>query len=218
MEKLLPILNGYCTIQLYQKVGGSNRHSHTIKWELCGNTLVDQCNFNGLDKYRWLMQRVYGTQDCYAYRKERLPNGGYVAVIMAREILGLPSGAGCGGDQGDHKDHDTLNNTLDNLRVATLSQSDANRRKHGVQSRFKGVSSNGSGFHARIMYDDQRIHFLTLLMENEAGFMYRHASIKLLGEFSCVDEIPPDEMPSEERQEELKQMVEKKLREMGLLI
>ena len=41
----------------------------------------------------------------------------------------------------DHKDHDKLNNRLDNLRVVTASQNSRNRtKKANCSSQFRGVS------------------------------------------------------------------------------
>lgn len=215
----LPVLNGYCTIQLYRTVPGvgNNLWPHTLVWEVCGNTLVDECNFQRLNQYRWRMVRDSRSGCYYAKRLEKLSNGKYFHVVMAREVLGLPSGAGHGGNVGDHWKHDTLDNTLDNLRPATKSQSMANRRSWGIYCQFKGVSPNNLGFHAHIQHNGQHVWFLTVRIEVEAALMYNYAAYLLFGKFAHLNQIPEDEIPSEERQEELWQMVLKKLREVGLI-
>ena len=215
----LSVLNGYCTIQLYQMVGGSKRYPHTIIWEVCGNTLVDECNFNWLNQYnkqnsgRWLRRWNPHTKSYYAKRNERLPNGKYADVFLAREILRLPWGVGNGGGQGDHVNHDTLENTLCNLRIGTCSQNQVNRKKLGSRCRFKGIAPNGSGFQPCMSYNGQQIQFPTVRLEAEAGRMYYHAAKELHGEFAYSDTIPEDEMPPPERDEELRQIVLKTLQE-----
>ena len=146
----LMILHNCRTIQLYRKAGGSNAHPHTIKWKICSNTLVDECDFQWLNQYRWLMHWDRKVKDYRVVRSEKFPNGARVYVYMAREILGLPCGVGNSGYQSDHKNHDIRNHKRDNLRVATPSQNTANTRKHGVCSRFKGVLHHRSGFMTQI--------------------------------------------------------------------
>jgi hypothetical protein len=140
---------------------------------------------------------------------------------MHREILGLPLTVR-GDDRGDHRNHDTLENTIDdNLRISTVVQSVRNRRQYyHSKYRFKGIkrSRSGLGFHANIQFNEIRVYFPLVRVEIEAGLMHFYAATLLYGEFNCPSEFPVDEMPSEERQEELWQMVLKKLSEVGLLV
>jgi hypothetical protein len=138
---------------------------------------------------------------------------------MAREILGLLSGAGNGGDKGDHRDlYNTLKNTRDNLRVGNSFQSLANRRNFNNLCRFKGIQQTGSGFRARVCYNYQAIEFQTVKTDVEAALMYNYAAYLLHGEFANLNEILEDEMPSYERQVELYDMVFDKLRRKGVLV
>ena len=211
----LPILHGCCTIQLYRMVGGNKRYSHTIVWKVCNNTLVDECNFQRLNRHRWKVWYNPGNKSYYARRKDKLLNGKHVVVSMAREILGLPLGAGRGGDEADHEKHDTLDNTLDRLRVATHAQNSANRRSYRVRCRFKGTSPNGSGFDASICSNYQRVCFPTMRLEVEAALMYNYAAYLLHGEYAELSVIPEDEMPTYDRQWGLYDMVVAKLRDKG---
>lgn len=212
----LPILHGCCTIQLYKMVGGSKRWSHSKVWKVCGNTLVDECNFKALNQSRWTMTR--NGKSYYVKRKERLPNGKFLNIYMAREILGLPPGAGHTGGIGDHENHDTLDNTLDNIRVANQSQSNANKIPICTSVRFKGVALNGPGFLARIKYKKRLICFPTMKREIKAGLLHFYAGTLLFKDFYCGSDFPQDELPSEEQQEELFQMVVKKLTRYGVSI
>jgi hypothetical protein len=214
----LPVLQGYCTIQLHRKVGGSNWKPHTIKWEVCGNTLVSEADFPMLDSERWGLVKTRGLS--YAHRVVTTRNGAKkktTHILMAREILKLPKGIGCGSEQADHKNHDTLDNTQDNLRVATGSQNTTNRRNVSIRCRFKGVVPVGSRFFAQIKYKGQQVWFSIMQLEIEAGLMYFYAAKLLYKEFCYTDPFPESEMPSSERLDELYMSVVTKLDEVGLL-
>jgi HNH endonuclease len=65
------------------------------------------------------------TKSFYAVRTEHLPNGNTRSVLLHREILGLKYGdKRCG----DHINHDTLNNTRENLRITTDAENKKNKK------------------------------------------------------------------------------------------
>jgi hypothetical protein len=205
----LEILHGCNTIQIYKtKPGGCNCHPHTIEWEICDNTLVDECNFSRLNQDRWLIHS--GSR--YVFRKEWTASGQQLTIYMAREILSLPRGAGHNSIKGDHKDFDTRNHTLKNLRVATPLQSVAYKRKYVVKNQFKGVRPNGIGFQTHIQYNGKPVCLPTVSLEAEAALMYNYAANILFGEFAHLNIIPEDEMPTVERQWELWDLVVEKLK------
>jgi hypothetical protein len=214
------MLPGYCQIPLYERAPGSSRdnfHPEKTVWTICGYTTVDSDNYRWLNQYKWLRVWDSHTQSYYVKRTERLPNGKYVNVWMAREVLGLPWVAGKGGDQAEHRNHDTIKNTRDNLRRATPSQNQINRKSFNNSCRFKNVHPNGLGFRTHLKYNYQHVQFLTVRTDVEAALMYNYAAYLLWGEFAHLNQIPEDEMPSYERQAELYDMVVKKLTEKGLL-
>lgn len=218
--ELFTILSGCCTIQIWRKVGGVNWHPHTLELEVCSNTLVDESDFHWLHnqgKYQWFISLDPASKDYYVYRRGILPSGKRVKIYMAREILCLPRGAGRNTYKADHKDHDAKNNTKNNLRIATPSQSAANTGRIGGRSRFKGVMLQGFGFLTRIRYKYQRVCFQTVYVEVEAALMYNYAVIRLQGEFAKSNIILEEEMPTPERQKELYEMVITKLRQIGLI-
>jgi hypothetical protein len=135
---------------------------------------------------------------------------------MAREVLGMPHGVGNRFGHADHKNHDTLDNREENLRVATSSQSMANRRSFS-QFRFKGIGKIHNSFNAKVGYNGIVVYFPSVSLEIEAGLMHYYAATVLHEDFNYPSVFPEDEMPSEERQQELWQIVLKKLREVGLL-
>jgi len=89
----------------------------------------------------------------------------------------------------DHKDHDQMNNRLDNLREATESQNQHNKR---MFNSCKGVSFDKSTnrakpFVARIMFERKSIFLGTFASWEEAAQAYREAALKYHGEFACVE-------------------------------
>jgi len=60
-------------------------------------------------------------------------------------------------------------------------------------------------------------HLPTIPLEAEAAFMFNHAVRLLRDEHAQVNDIPPDELPSPQRQAELTALVENKLRSLGLI-
>lgn len=214
-------LPGYCEIPLWEVIPGigDNFHPETRVWRICGYTIVDSDNYRWLNQYRWIMHWNSKKRSYYVRRLEKLANGKYMDVYMAREVLGLPQGAGYGGDQADHKNHDTLNNIRSNLRVGTYSQNQANRgKKYNSVYRFKGIRQSGTGFHARFIYQYEEIYLKTVRTDVEAALLYNYAIIEFQGDFALLNEIPEDEMPSEERQQELRKIVTEKLTKLGLLV
>jgi hypothetical protein len=232
----LQILHGCCTIMLWRRVGGKgyNFHPDKIRWEICGNTLVSEADFhrfhgfeiradgsqvfqvNGspVCKFRWLRYWSDHTQSYYVCRNVRGINGRTRPLYLAREILGLQAGSS---DEADHVNHDTTDNTLKNLRIATEAQNGSSRRPYNTQSRFKGVTlQKYGGWQAKIRFKGTNIYFQTMSKEIESGLMFYYASVVIHKDFHYHTVFPPDEMPVEERQQELWEMVLVKLRKKGV--
>jgi hypothetical protein len=144
---------------------------------------VSDEDFEYLSKFKWSAKRDRG--DFRAMRKTSLAEG-YRSIYMHRVILGLDSS-----DKrvGDHINHDTLDNTRENLRIADLSQSAMNRR---IQSRktckYKGVftTRRNDRWVAIIAVKGKNIHLGTFGSQEEAHEAYCVAANRLHGEFSCL--------------------------------
>jgi hypothetical protein len=86
----------------------------------------------------------------------------------------------------DHRDGNPSNNRWHNLRGATVSQNNANRRLHrNNKCGYKGVVENKWGrFWATIQKHGRRLHLGTFATAEEAHAAYMEAARKLFGEFA----------------------------------
>ena len=89
----------------------------------------------------------------------------------------------------DHRDGDPSNNRWDNLRRATVSQNNANRRLHrNNKCGFKGVVQNPWGrFIASIYKNGRRIHLGMFATPEAAHAAYVAAARELFGEFARAE-------------------------------
>lgn len=99
----------------------------------------------------------------------------------------------------DHKDGNQLNNCKKNLRIATSSQNNANRKKmkREGKSKYKGVSPTGrvkNAWKAAIVKDKKHIALGAFKTEEEAARRYDTEAAKLFGEFASLN------FPSEMKQ------------------
>jgi len=84
----------------------------------------------------------------------------------------------------DHIDGDGTNNAWANLRLATRSQNNMNKRMQSNNSSgFKGVRRNGSGWSAQIWLDRKGIWLGTFRTKQEAHAICCEARIKAYGPF-----------------------------------
>jgi hypothetical protein len=96
------------------------------------NAIVDVADFEFLSKWNWRAQWHINTNSFVACRNG--PN--HSQIKMHRIILNCPQGQVV-----DHRNHDTLDNRRQNLRIATGVQNNSNRRMtHANTSGYIGVS------------------------------------------------------------------------------
>jgi hypothetical protein len=159
----------------------------------CGTRAIPltQCKFAIVDEadYEWLMQwQWYANKDIntyYAVRKEPLGNRKYASVKMHRVILEAEPGT-----KVDHRDRNGLNNTRENLRLATAHQNCCNRAipKQNT-SGYKGVTWNKlcQAWQAQISAN-RKNHYLGLFeCVEDAARAYNEAALLLHGEFASLN-------------------------------
>ena len=90
-------------------------------------------------------------------------------------------------NQIDHRDGDTSNNVINNLRISTHSQNGANRGKNkNNKSGYKGVSRNegNNKWVVKISANGRQIYLGTFECIEEAHRVYCNAANKYHGEFA----------------------------------
>ena len=105
----------------------------------------------------------------------------------------------------DHRDHNTLNDFIENLRAATRLQNNRNTSSHknaasnylgvSVANRNKFISDDGSvGYRysywqAQITIETKHLHLGYFKTEDDAAFAYNVAAAKYFGEFANLNII-----------------------------
>ena len=146
---------------------------------------VSPDDFAELSQWKWHAYWNDNTKSFYAVRKlPRVKGQPRVQVWMHRQILGLEYKDG---KQGDHKNHDTLDNQRGNIRVATRCQQQANTRtQKNNRCGIKGVKfeSRSGRWVAKIMHERTNHHLGTFDTAEEARTAYCEAAKRLKGEFA----------------------------------
>lgn len=148
--------------------------------------LVDAKHYDALAAHKWSAWWSSSTLSFYAIRNSSTINGKRHIIRMHREVLGLKYGDP---HHGDHVNHDTLNNTEDNLRIATRSQSSANRRifKNNT-SGYKGVRWHSlvAKWEGRVQWQGKTFSCGFHDTPKLASIAVRKMTLKLHGEFAML--------------------------------
>jgi hypothetical protein len=103
---------------------------------------VDDGDYEELSRKKWyfLKSNRSGSCDGYAARGIRV-NGKKCLELMHRALMGASIG-----QEVDHRDRDGLNNTRENLRMATRSENQSNRRLFSNNRLgYRGIRMSKSG-------------------------------------------------------------------------
>lgn len=145
--------------------------------------LVDDCDYETLNKYNWSVSNGYATR---AKSKKKGEEGGTYVIFMHRAILGL-------GDKREYKtevDHinrNKLDNRRSNLRVCTHKQNSVNQRK-GNRFGYKGIVKFAfNKYHAMIWDGKKNIHLGSFSTKEEAARAYDAAAKRLHGEYAFLN-------------------------------
>lgn len=148
--------------------------------------LVDDEDFESLNKFKWQALWNDSTQSYYAYRAKG-PWRSRITTHMAREILGLVHNDG---NQVDHRNKDTLDNRRENLRVCTKSENMINRCKFkNSSSKYKGVYWNKTKkrWISQIQINGHRKSIGNFTNEIEAAKAYDAEARTHYGEFATFN-------------------------------
>lgn len=170
-------------------MNGKNSASKTIK-SVCGkDILLDAEWADFLAPLKWYVTRNYamtmfyhGPEKKWRMRKREL---------IHRIIMGaLP------GQIVDHKNHDTLDNRVSNLRVCTIAQNVRNQKKRNQDiaissSRYKGVTfcKQTNSWSSSLVFNKKRIWLKRHKDEKDAAMAYNEAAKKYHGEFAYLNVI-----------------------------
>ena len=144
--------------------------------------LVNDEDYEFLSKFKWCANKGTKNKTYYAVRGVRVGNKTR-RVLMHRVVA-----QACRGEIVDHKNHNTLDNRRENLRVGNQSLNQMNRLPIGGTSQYKGVrfyswtmqwAANCMGNH--IGYFDSEI---------DAARAYNTVAYENVGDWSLLNDIP----------------------------
>jgi hypothetical protein len=144
--------------------------------------IVDAADYPTLTRYTWFAD--YSRKIYYASRKE---NGN--CIKMHRQILSAPDDLVV-----DHIDHDSLNNTRSNLRLATIAQNCQNRRSLSQSSsEYKGVywNKDQEKWAAQIQRNKKNYFLGYFKNQTDAAKAYDKKAKQLFRQFAYLN-FPPD--------------------------
>lgn len=153
--------------------------------------LVNDSDYEFLSQWKWyaLKQRLgnfYAVRNSpWEYREGE--NRKHFLILMHREILGLERGDR---RQGDHQNHNTLDNRRDNVRICTQQQNNMNQKPSlNTTSQFKGIHwyNHYKRWVASIRKDGKLKHLGYFDIEEDAALAYDKAAIREFGEFAHLN-------------------------------
>jgi hypothetical protein len=146
-------------------------------------TILDQQDYRRFARFKWCIGGDNG--NFYAIRGQRIGSDDLKIVRLHRLIMDAPDGILV-----DHINGNGLDNRRANLRLATHSQNQWNKRKmQNTTSRFVGVSfrENRRKWAAYIGVAGKRIWLGNFDSEIEAARVYDQAAMKYRGEFARLN-------------------------------
>ena len=149
--------------------------------------LVDDSDYNWLNQHKWYAHKNQG--NFYAVRRSIRTNekGKHFTISMHRQILRLGYGDK---REGDHQNHNTLDNRRDNLRVCTHRENIMNQTPQlNKTSKFKGVywCKTRKKWGAYITIKKRMKNLGRFADEKQAALVYNTAAKKYFGKFAFLN-------------------------------
>jgi hypothetical protein len=144
--------------------------------------LVDDEDFNELNKYKWCASFAYGI---WYVQRDKFINSKRKKILMHRQLMNFPPSK-----MVDHINHDGLDNRRCNLRVCTRSQNKKNCLGYkNNTSGLNGVYWNKENkkWQARIRKDNKLLYLGYFDDKVEAGHMVDQYAMQLFGEFAVLN-------------------------------
>ncbi len=145
---------------------------------------VDDCYYDELSKYDWYAWWNLNTQSFYAVRMTKI-NNKRKSIYMHRVIMNAQSNQDI-----DHKNHDTLDNQCQNLRLCTKMENRQNSRKRdNCSSIYKGVHwyKQTHKWQVYITFEKHKYHLGYFVDEYDAALNYDAKARELFGEFALTN-------------------------------
>lgn len=151
--------------------------------------MVDDADYEWLNQWNWYVQKNDTT--CYAVRWDHT-SGKPKHIRMHRVILELTDS----NIEGDHKDHNGLNNQRNNLRATTKTQNRYNsNNKSNSSCKFKGVRQTVRKcrgrvykyWQGRIMKDGVSYNLGLFKSAEDAAKAYDAKAVSLFGEYANLN-------------------------------
>jgi len=152
-----------------------------------GFALVDNPDYDWLNKHKWYAKKNNGSYTSYAVRGIWMGGGKIRTERMHRTILGLQAGDG---RQTDHRDGNGLNNCRSNLRICSHAENKQNSRKRIVAtSQYKGVywHRNANKWQSQIQVNKKNTYLGYFDSETDAALAYNQAALNYFGEFALLN-------------------------------
>jgi len=146
---------------------------------------VDNEDYIRLSQYKWYLIESNGSEQIIT-TKWNQDTQQTESINIGRVVLQVDSTV-------DHKDINPFNNQKYNLRKATRSQNNCNKKKYGVllSSMYKGVTRRKrSQYESRITINKKTIGLGRFKSAVEAAKAYNEAALKYHGEFAYLNKLP----------------------------
>lgn len=144
--------------------------------------IVDAEDYDSVKDFRW----HYNPKTGYVYRyglNEKTGKRG--SIYLHRQIMKFPD------NLVDHRNGMKVDCRRSNLREATPSQNQYNKRKQKAKaaSKFKGVTKGKYSWVARICYQNKNHCIGSFKTEEEAAIAYNSKAKEFFGEFAVLNNV-----------------------------